>query len=176
MFFFPKSIGHDLICLQESYFLPYNPSTIRPSRSTRVPSGAQQLRIVDPDVKMEGRDNSVPLTSLPQIEGGCLRFALRRSPAGARAQQEQEQWQRQQLQDAPAWPRSAPAPGHRAPRLQPHAARSRSRVRIRSTLVQQGIFLSFRNVFPRSTESKALSCYCSLQMKRRERASNTREQ
>lgn len=83
-----------------------------------------------------GKGNSVPLTSLPQIEGGHLRLALCRSPAGGTREQQQqrEQQQRQQLQDAPARPRSAPAPGRPAPGLQPHAARSHSRVQSRSAL------------------------------------------
>lgn len=93
---------------------------------------------MDPDAKLR-RENSVPLTRLPQIQGGCLRLALSRSPAGSRAQQQQQE-QRQQLQDPPARARSARAPGRRAPRWQPHAARSRSRVRIRNAVGWEFLF------------------------------------
>ena len=76
--------------------------------------------------RWEALGHSIPLTSLPQIEDGCLRLARRRSPVGARAQQQQQQ----ERQDGRVPARSAPAPGRRAPRWQPHAARSRSRVQI----------------------------------------------
>lgn len=87
---------------------------------------------------MRRRENSVPLTSLPQIQGGCLSLALSRSPAGSRAQQQQEQ--RQQLQDTPARAGSARAPGRRAPRWQLHAARCRSSVRIRNAVGREFFF------------------------------------
>lgn len=91
---------------------------------------------MDPDGKMGSRGNSVPLTGLPQIEGGCLRRARRRSPTGAQAQQQRQQ----QRQDGRARARSVGAPGRRAPRLQPHAARSRSRVQVRDAVGRECSF------------------------------------
>lgn len=135
-FFFPNSIRHDLICFLRSILFTLGTSLPGPPRSTGVPPEAQQFRNVDPDVKMGSRGNSVPLTSLPQIEGGCLRLARRRSPVGARAQQQQQQ----QRQDGRARARSARAPGRQAPRSQPHAARSRSRVRIRDAAGRESSF------------------------------------
>lgn len=141
MLFFPDGLGRDLIRLQESYFWPEDPGIIRTSWKHREPPAPDH----GPRFADGRKGNSVPLTGLPQIEGGHLGVSLRSSPAGAGAQQEQqEHWQPQQLQDAPA-------PGRQAPGSQPHAVCSRSSLRSRSTLAGDGPSFSTRR------ERKALS-------------------
>lgn len=146
----------------EYHFYPRTPSPSvhqeaqgSPIRSPAAPSGAASL----------AAGNFVPLTSLPEIQGGRVRLALRRSPAGARVQQQQEEerWQRQ-LQDAPSQPHSALAPGHRASSSQPHAVLGRSRVQLLALLA--GNFPALLECFSKQdTESQALFGYCSLWMK-----------
>lgn len=145
MLFFPDGLGRDLIRLQESYFWPEDPGKIRTSWKHRGPFRSPPAPDYRPRFGDGEKGNSVPLTGLPEIEGGHLGVSLRCSPAGAGAQQEQEeQWQPQQLQDAPAR-------GRQAPDSQPHAVRSRSSLRSRSTLAGDGPSFSTRR------EGKALS-------------------
>lgn len=116
-----------------SYFCAFGTQHTRTHQPSGVPLSLKPHNVsVRTQVgKGEEGGNSVPLTGLPQIQGGRLRRALRRSPAGAPQQPPQQQRRQQQLQDAPAPARSAPIPGRR----QPHAAGSRSRVQGRDSEV-----------------------------------------